>query len=271
VTGAAITAPGDAPAPVPDGRGALEARGITKRFAGITALDAVSLDVQPGELVGLIGPNGAGKTTFFNCLLGMERPDGGQVFFGGRDVTGLPVYKRARLGVGRTFQRLEVFVGLSVREHFLLADRARQGDAPLWRDLLRRSRTTADELERAEHMLDMLGIRELADKPIEALSLGRSRLVELGRALMTVPKLLLLDEPSSGLDRKETAALAVRLRRLAEERGTAVLLVEHDIDLVQQVVSRIFVLDFGTMLAAGLTDDVLADPAVRKAYLGDMV
>ncbi len=257
---------------MPDGDGVLlESRGITKRFAGITALNDVSLDVRPGELVGLIGPNGAGKTTFFNCLLGMENPDAGRVVFDGRDVTKLPIYKRARLGVGRTFQRLEVFVGLSVLEHFLLADRARHGDVPLWRDLLRLSRTTADELGRADAMLDALGIRDLGDKPIEALSLGRSRLVELGRALMTQPKLLLLDEPSSGLDRKETAALAQRLRRLAEDSGTAVLLVEHDIDLVQQVVTRIFVLDFGTMIASGPTDDVLADATVRKAYLGDMV
>jgi branched-chain amino acid transport system ATP-binding protein len=249
----------------------LDARDVTKHFAGIKALEGVGLDVGSGELVGLIGPNGAGKTTFFNCLLGMERPDTGAVEFGGRDITTLPVYKRARLGIGRTFQRLEVFVGLSVREHFLLADRAHRGDAPLWRDLLRLSRTTSDEQARADRMLELLGIPDLADKPIESLSLGRSRLVELGRALMTQPRLLLLDEPSSGLDRKETAALAKRLVRIASEEGTAVLLVEHDIELVQQVVSRIFVLDFGTVIASGATDEVLADATVRKAYLGDMV
>jgi branched-chain amino acid transport system ATP-binding protein len=265
-----------AAAHLPDGSASssgplLEARDVTKRFAGITALEGVALDVAPGELVGLIGPNGAGKTTFFNCLLGMERSDTGAVVFEGRDITNLPCYKRARLGIGRTFQRLEVFVGLSVREHFLLADRAHRGDAPLWRDLLRLSRTTPAEVERADRMLDLLGINDLADKPIESLSLGRSRLVELGRALMTQPRLLLLDEPSSGLDRKETAALAQRLVRIANEEGTAVLLVEHDIELVQQVVSRIFVLDFGTVIASGATDDVLADAGVRKAYLGDMV
>ena len=249
----------------------LTAQGISKRFAGIKALEDVALDVGNAELVGLIGPNGAGKTTFFNCLLGLERPDAGAVTFEGADITRLPVYKRARLGIGRTFQRLEVFVGLSVREHFLLADRARRGYAPLWRDLLRVSRTTPDELARADHMLEALGISDLADRPVEALSLGRSRLVELGRALMTQPKLLLLDEPSSGLDRKETAALAERLVRISAEHGTAILLVEHDIELVQQVVTRIFVLDFGTTIASGPTDEVLADATVRKAYLGDMV
>lgn len=249
----------------------LEVRGISKRFAGLQALSDVGLDVGAGELVGLIGPNGAGKTTFFNCLLGMERPDAGTVAFDGDDITRLPVYRRARRGIGRTFQRLEVFVGLSVREHFLVADRAHRGDAALWRDLLCLSRTTTDERARADQMLDALGITDLADKPVESLSLGRSRLVELGRALMTRPKLLLLDEPSSGLDRKETAALAKRLVRIAAEQGTAVLLVEHDIELVQQVVSRIFVLDFGTLIASGSTEDVLADVGVRKAYLGDMV
>ena len=269
---ASSTTAADRPEGVAEGAGPLlEARGTCKRFAGIKALDDVRLDVGEGELVGLIGPNGAGKTTFFNCLLGMERPDEGTVIFNGADVTRLPVFKRARLGIGRTFQRLEVFVGLSVREHFLLADRAHRGYAPLWRDLLRLSRTTPDELARADHMLEALGITDLADKPVEALSLGRSRLVELGRALMTQPKLLLLDEPSSGLDRKETGALAERLVRISAEHGTAVLLVEHDIDLVQQVVSRIFVLDFGTTIASGPTEDVLADATVRKAYLGDMV
>jgi branched-chain amino acid transport system ATP-binding protein len=247
----------------------LEATDITKRFAGIHAVDEVSIDVGAGELVGLIGPNGAGKTTLFNCLLGLEPLDGGTVYFGGRDVTRMPVYRRARLGMARTFQRLELFVGLSVREHLLLADRAHRGDAPLWRDLLRLSRTSAAETERADAMLERLGITELADKPVESLSLGRGRLVELGRALMTEPRLVLLDEPSSGLDRMETAAFATRLRNIARDAGTAALLVEHDVDLVQAVVERLVVLDFGNVIASGPTADVLADAAVRQAYLGD--
>jgi branched-chain amino acid transport system ATP-binding protein len=246
----------------------LDARGITKRFAGITALHAVDLAVAEGEFVGLIGPNGAGKTTFFNCLLGMLRPEEGTVLFGGQDISGLPVYKRARLGFGRTFQRLELFAGMSVRDHFIVADRAHRNTGRLWKDLLNRSKPTAEELARADAMLELLRLHAEADKPAESMSLGRGRLVELGRALMTEPKLLLLDEPSSGLDVRETAALAGRLRSVQEEHNFSVLLVEHDVEMVQGLVSRLYVLDFGQMIASGPTDDVLSDAVVRKAYLG---
>lgn len=246
----------------------LDARGITKRFAGITALHSVDLSVAPGEFVGLIGPNGAGKTTFFNCLLGILRPEEGTVMFDGRDVTGLPVFKRARMGFGRTFQRLELFAGMSVRDHFIVADRAHRNEGRLWKDLLNRSKPTADERARADAMIDLLRLGGEADKPAEMLSLGRGRLVELGRALMTRPSLLLLDEPSSGLDVRETAAFSARLAKVQEEHQFAVLLVEHDVDMVQSLVSRLYVLDFGTLIAAGPTDEVFNDEAVRKAYLG---
>ena len=246
----------------------LDARGITKRFSGITALHTVDLAVAEGEFVGLIGPNGAGKTTFFNCLLGMLRPEEGTVLFGGQDISGLPVYKRARLGFGRTFQRLELFAGMSVRDHFIVADRAHRNTGRLWKDLLNRSKPTAEELARADAMLELLRLHAEADKPAESLSLGRGRLVELGRALMTEPKLLLLDEPSSGLDVRETAALAGRLRSVQEEHNFSVLLVEHDVEMVQGLVSRLYVLDFGQLIASGPTDDVLSDAVVRKAYLG---
>ncbi len=249
----------------------LEATGITKRFSGITALNGVDLDVAPGEMVGLIGPNGAGKTTFFNCLLGMLRPDSGTVYFDGVDVSAMPVYKRARLGFGRTFQRLELFAGMTVREHFLVTERQRNGTGRLWKDLLNLSAPSADELGKAEAMIELLGLQVEADKPVESLSLGRGRLVELGRSLMTQPKLLLLDEPSSGLDVRETGALAQRLATVQEQHEFAVLLVEHDVEMVQSLVTRLFVLDFGTMIAAGPTADVLGDAAVRKAYLGDVV
>jgi branched-chain amino acid transport system ATP-binding protein len=263
------TAPG--PEAVSRGAKLLDAQGVTKRFAGITALNAVDLDVQHGEMVGLIGPNGAGKTTLFNCLLGMLRPESGTILFDGIEISGLPVYKRARLGFGRTFQRLELFAGTTVRDHFLVAERQRNGSGRLWKDLLNLSNPTSDEHAKVDAMIELLGLQREADQPVEALSLGRGRLVELGRALMTQPKLLLLDEPSSGLDVKETAALAERLASVQEQHEFAVLLVEHDVEMVQSLVTRLYVLDFGTRIAAGPTDDVLGDELVRKAYLGDIV
>ena len=248
----------------------LRARGITKRFSGISALTDVDLDVDPGEMVGLIGPNGAGKTTFFNCLLGMLRPESGTVTFDGHDITGLPVHRRARLGFGRTFQRLELFSGMTVREHFLVTERARNRSGSLWKDLLNLSKPTKDEQALAEQMLDVVGLQAEADKPVESLSLGRGRLVELGRALMTQPKLLLLDEPSSGLDVRETDSLAERLATVQAQHEFAVLLVEHDVEMVSSLVTRLYVLDFGELIASGPTADVLGDASVRKAYLGEM-
>jgi branched-chain amino acid transport system ATP-binding protein len=249
----------------------LEAVGVTKRFAGIMALSDVSLDVAEGERVGLIGPNGAGKTTLFNCLLGLLRPDHGRVTFDGRDLTRVATHKRARLGIGRTFQRIELFAGMTPREHFLVAGRAHSGKGGVFRDALYLGRPTADEQARAGAMLELLGLGAVGDRKVEALSLGVGRLIEVGRALMTEPRLLLLDEPSSGLDREETTTLAETLTKVHHERGTAILLVEHDVDLVRSFVTRVFVLDFGTLIAAGPTAQVFADDAVRKAYLGDMV
>ncbi len=249
----------------------LDAHGITKRFSGITALDGVSLDVDAGESVGLIGPNGAGKTTFFNCLLGLLRPEEGFVEFDGCDITRFPIYRRARLGIGRTFQRIELFSGLTVREHLLVAERARLGTGRFWKDVINRSAPSAEEQSRAEATLALLGLAAVADAPIEALSLGRGRLVEVGRALMLEPKMLLLDEPSSGLDATETEALATTLRAVQADRGTAVLLVEHDVEFVRTFVERLYVLDFGTLIATGPTAKVLGSDEVRKAYLGGSV
>jgi len=246
----------------------LEAREIAKTFAGISALSQVSIEVHEGERVGLIGPNGAGKTTFFNCLLGVVEANSGVVLLDGDDVSGLPVHQRARRGIGRTFQRIELFGGTTVREHLLIAERVRRGDGRLWRDLIGRGRPKADELEACEHVLGLLGLTPLADEPIEQLSLGQGRLVEVGRALMTRPRILLLDEPSSGLDRKETADLATTLRTVQADQGFAILLVEHDVELVASFTERSYVLDFGTLIAEGPTVEVLDDPAVRAAYLG---
>jgi ABC-type branched-subunit amino acid transport system ATPase component len=249
----------------------LDAIDVSKHFGGITALDSVSLSVGGGEAVGLVGPNGAGKTTLFNCLLGLLRPDAGRIRFDGRDLIGLPVYRRARLGLGRTFQRMELFSEMTVREHLLVAERARRGTGRLWKDLLNRGAPTAEEEVEAGAVLELVGLTAVADRAIESLTLGHGRLVELARALMTRPTLLLLDEPSSGLDQAESLALAGVLESVRHERGTAVLLVEHDLAMVERVVERLYVLDFGRLLASGDRDEVLADPAVRKAYLGEEV
>ena len=249
----------------------LDAQNVTMKFAGITALDRVSLDVGERERVGLIGPNGAGKTTFFNCLLGIIAPDDGTITLDGKDLTRVPTHRRARLGIGRTFQRIELFSGMSPREHLLVADRSRSGRGGLLKDAIRRGGPTPAEQARADEMLHLLGLDAMADRKVESLSLGIGRLVEVGRALMTEPRLLLLDEPSSGLDRQETESLALTLRDAQRERGFAILLVEHDVDLVRAFVERLFVLDFGTVIAAGRTDEVFADSAVRRAYLGDTV
>jgi branched-chain amino acid transport system ATP-binding protein len=247
----------------------LEVRGIVKRFGGIVALDDVSIALEQGEAVGLVGPNGAGKTTLFDCLNGVRRVDSGEINFLGRRIEGLPVYKRARLGIGRTFQRLELFAGMSAREHLMVAERVHRGDGRLWKDLIGRGRER-EPVPRVEMLLHELGLENVADDPIESLSQGHGRRVELGRALVQEPHLLLLDEPSSGLDTRETVDFATILIKLRDRRETAMLLVEHDIDLVRRVIERIYVLDFGKLIASGPLDEVFADKAVRRAYLGDV-
>ena len=246
----------------------LECSGVSVAFSGIQALDGVGVSVGAGERVGLIGPNGAGKTTLFNCVLGILRPDAGRVVLNGVEVGGWPVHRRARAGIGRTFQRVELFSDTTVREHLLVAERVRNGSGAFWKDLIGRGRPRPGEVAACDEVLALLGIAGLADKPVESLSLGQSRLVEVGRALMTGPRILLLDEPSSGLDRDETVALADTLRAVQDSEGYAVLLVEHDVALVADFTERAYVLDSGALIAEGPTSDVLADPAVRRAYLG---
>ena len=249
----------------------LIADSITMTFEGIIALSNVSLEVGEHELVGLIGPNGAGKTTLFGCLFGSLKPSRGSVQFAGRSIGSLPTYRRARLGLCRTFQRIELFAGMTPRRHLLVAERARRGNGALWKDIAGIGKPTVDEQARASATLQLLGLADCADEPIESLSLGHPRLVEVGRALMTEPRLVLLDEPSSGLDRTETRALTQTLKQVHADRGTAVLLVEHDVDMVRALVERVYVLDLGSIIADGPTEQVLADARVREAYLGEVV
>ena len=240
----------------------LEVRDVSVRFGGIRALDDVNLTVGAGESVGLVGPNGAGKTTLFDCISGRIRPNTGSVSFDGRPLDGVPAYRRARMGLARTFQRLEVFPELTVRDHLMVADRGHRGAGALWRDLLNLAAVRPDEAARVD---------EIVDTPVAALGLGRCRLVELGRALACRPRLLLADEPSSGLDGHEAAAVADALRSVQRERHMAVVLVEHDLDMVARAVDRVVVLDTGMVIAEGPFDVVVAEPAVQRAYLGAAV
>ena len=248
----------------------LSLRGVAKSFGGVRAVSDISFDVQAGESVGLVGPNGAGKTTLFNCVCGQLRNDHGEILFRGRSLERMPTYKRARLGIGRTYQRVEIFTDMSVREHLLVAERARRGEGRLWKDLLNLSAPQRSELDNIEAIMELVGITALADTSVNALGLGHCRLVELARALAGQPKILLADEPSSGLDIHETAEVAKVLRIVQRERGTAVLLVEHDLSMVGEVVDRTVVMDLGSLLAVGTFNEVMDNPAVREAYLGQM-
>jgi branched-chain amino acid transport system ATP-binding protein len=250
----------------------LEARRVTVRFGGLTALADVSLTVPPQRIVGLVGPNGAGKTTLFGVLSGILDPTTGSVHLHGREVTRSSPQERARAGLARTFQRTELFADLTVREHLVLAYRARHARPRLWADLIGRSTgDRAAETARVDELLAVLGLVPVADRPARALPLGTGRLVEVGRALATDPSVILLDEPSSGLDVHETEQLAVTLRRARAQQGVALVLVEHDLDLVLGLSDVVTVLDFGSMIATGTPAEVRADPRVRAAYIGDEV
>ncbi len=241
---------------------------MSKKFGGIRAVSDVSFSVERGEVLGLVGPNGAGKTTLFDCACGQINQDEGSIYFDGQRIDDLSSHKRARRGIGRTFQRVEVFPELSVRDHLMVAERARAGDGRLWRDLLNLSAPKPDEVGHVDAILALVGLGDVADTVVGALGLGFCRLVELARALIGEPRLLMADEPSSGLDARETAALAKTLRSVQQQRGMSILLVEHDLSMVGQTVDRVVVLDAGQMVTVGTFDEVMADPSVHEVYVG---
>lgn len=248
---------------------ALEVSGVTVRFGGHQALSDVSLSVDEGQIVGLIGPNGAGKTTLFNAVCGVVTPSAGSVRLMGRDVSRLTTHRRARLGLGRTFQRLEVFSSLSVSDNVRAGVEIRQtweSRGTTARQFLASDGNLPTDAEVAL-ILERLGLAGLADVPVGSLPTGQARLVELGRALGARPSVLLLDEPASGLDDPETADFGRLLVELSAA-GLGILLVEHDVGLVMDVCERICVLDFGSVIASGDPDAVRANEAVVAAYLG---
>jgi len=235
----------------------LEVDDVVVRFGGILAVNHATYSAEAGQITGLIGPNGAGKTTNFNVITGLQRPNTGQVRFNGRDISALPVPRRARLGIGRTFQRLEAFGSLTVRDNVRVAADIAGG----MRGVFRSSRADIDEL------LERVGIAHLAHERADSIPTGSARLMELARALANKPKMLLLDEPSSGLDETETDAFGELLMSLAAD-GCAILMVEHDMDLVMAVCDWINVLDFGAIIATGTPEEIRVNPVVKKAYLG---
>ena len=235
----------------------LECHDLGISFGGAKALDAVGLTAEAGVITGLIGPNGAGKTTLFNCVTGLLHPTTGRVLLDGRDISPLPPFKRSRLGIARTFQRLELFTSLSVRDNIRVAGEI----ASRWQ------RGENDPGREADRVLDLLGIAHLAGREVTEIPTGMARRVEVGRAMMTRPQILLLDEPASGQDEAETEEFGELLVQLCAQ-GTAILLVEHDVSLVMRVCTRVHVLDFGCIIASGTPDEIQHDPLVLDAYLG---
>ncbi|HEU5083636.1 MAG TPA: ABC transporter ATP-binding protein [Acidimicrobiales bacterium] len=238
----------------------LEARGVSVRFGEHRAVRDVDLDVDAGEIVGLIGPNGAGKTTTFNAVSGVQSCTG-RVTLAGVDVSDAPPHRRARLGMSRTFQRLEVFGTMTAYDNIrTAAEIAARGR----RESVRQAVATTDEV------VELVGLGPIAGRRADALPTGQARLVELGRVLATKPKVVLLDEPASGLDDVETRRFAEVLTSLRDD-GLGILLVEHDIDLVMELCSTICVLHLGEVIASGSAETVRNDPAVQEAYLGAAV
>ena len=236
----------------------LHCEDVVVSFGGNRAVDNISFDVHTGTVTGLIGPNGAGKTTLFNVITGLLSPDHGQVFLDGKEITKLPPHKRAQRGLARTFQRLELFTSLTVRDNIRVAGEIRNhwgiGD-------------NIDVAAETQRIIDLIGLQEVADREVSEIPTGQARVVEVGRALMTHPRIVLLDEPASGQTEQETHAFGRLLRELVSE-GLTVCLVEHDMTLVMEVCDQIHVLDYGRMIAYGTPDEIRTNQAVIDAYLG---
>jgi branched-chain amino acid transport system ATP-binding protein len=248
--------------PAPVYATALNLIDVSVRFGGLVALDAVSMSAEPSEIVGLIGPNGAGKTTLLNAITGIIRPSHGAVSIGGTDCTRWSVHRRARLGLARTFQRVTLYPELTINDHLRLAVEARN---PLWRTGDRPSDVVA---AKSLQMLRGFGWDVHGSEAVAGLPLGRARLIELAMSMSAEPKVLLLDEPLSGLAGAEREAIARALRSLRETSSVTVLIVEHDLESVARLADRLVVLDFGKKISDGLVEEVLSDEVVRSAYFG---
>ena len=248
----------------------LRTRDISIHFGGIAALKEVDLAVEPGEIVGILGPNGAGKSTLFNVISGYLKPDHGRILFREQEITHLLPYERVAVGIGRTFQHVRLFRNMTVYEN-LLAAQHRHLSSGSFSAMLRLPNWRRDEKDahaRVEKILDVVNLRPWKDQRPGELSYGTTRFLELAAVLSVQPKVLLLDEPASGIQQKEVEALGPMLRQIRDETGCAILLIEHDMGLLLKTSERIYALDFGEVIAEGTPDEVVADDRVLESYLG---
>ena len=248
----------------------LRASGVSISFGGLKALDSVEIDVAPGEIRGIIGPNGAGKTTLLNVICGIDPPDSGAVWLDGQPITGLRTSRIAERGIGRTFQTTKLFKGMTVLENVMTGLHGKMRASPLAAAFGMRSvlREEAEAARRAREVLEFVRMLDFADHEATALSFGQQRLVEVARALVSEPQVLLLDEPAVGLSLTRVAEVDELLRRIRRERGVTILMIEHVIRLVMGVCDRITVLNSGRKIADGTAEEVMADREVAEAYLG---
>lgn len=244
---------------------------VEKHFGGVRAIDNFSLKLEPGQIHGLIGPNGAGKTTIFNNITGIYAPSAGKIIFDGQDITGMPPYKVAQLGIGRTFQNIRLFSNLSVMDNVIIASNL-DATYNMPQAIFMTKKYKAREKflkEKAMALLEDVGLQDKVNEKASSLPYGHQRKLEIARAMALDPKLLLLDEPAAGMNPHETEDLMDIVRRIRDEFDMAILLIEHDMKFVSGLCDEITVLNFGTVLAQGKTEDALSDPEVIKAYIGE--